>query len=292
MRPLFVINPISGKGRRSKIGSLLEQRGFDYVLTSAPGEAERIAATTDADVVVAVGGDGTVNEVARGLLGPVANGNAIPRPGKVLGIIPCGSGDGLARCLGISRYTEKALDTVLNGVVQPLDVGLVNGRPFFSVCGVGLDAEVSKEFAQAGKRGVVTYLEKAVDVWKKYKPERLTIEIDGRRWTQDAVLVTVANSNQWGNDAKVAPYADCSDGVLDITVLDRFSSLELPDLAIRLMAGHCDSSSKVHCYKGNHIVISREKAGMAHFDGEWFEADKILDISILPSALKVFVPKG
>ena len=290
MRPLFVINPISGKGRRSKIVSLLEQRGFDYVLTSAPGDAERIAATTDADVVVAVGGDGTVNEVARGLLGPVANGNAIPRPGKVLGIIPCGSGDGLARCLGISRYTEKALDTVLSGLVQPLDVGLVNGRPFFSVCGVGLDAEVSKEFAQAGKRGVVTYLEKAVDVWKKYKPERLTIEIDGRRWTQDAVLVTVANSNQWGNEAKVTPHADISDGILDITVLDMFHNIELPHLATMLMVGNCDASSRVHCYRGKSIVIERETDGAVHFDGDWFITGRRIEIDIHPAELKVLAP--
>ena len=278
----FIINPISGKGLKDNIIAELEKQGFRYGLTRYAGHAEKLARECAEPIVFAVGGDGTVNEVGRGLLGS----------DKVLGILPCGSGDGLARCLGISHRITRAISLAENGRQLPLDVGYINGKPFFSVCGVGFDADVSKRFAESGRRGVITYIEEAYKLWRTFKPAQFSISIDGRQWSQEAVLITVGNSNQWGNDAKVAPYADCSDGVLDITVLDRFSSLELPDLAIRLMAGHCDSSSKVHCYKGNHIVISREKAGMAHFDGEWFEADKILDISILPSALKVFVPKG
>lgn len=279
---LFIINPISGKGRKAKIASLLEERGLKYIFTREAGDAERIARESDEDVVVAVGGDGTVNEVGRGLLAS----------SRTLGIIPCGSGDGLARFLGISHNPQKAIDTVLNGLEIPLDAGLVNNHPFFSVCGAGLDADVSKKFAEAGRRGVLTYVEKALELWHNFTPEHYSINIDGREWEQDAVLVTVANSNQWGNEAKVAPHADCSDGLLDITVLDMFRSIEIPDLAVRLMTGHCDSSNHVHCYKGRHIVLKRSRPAPAHFDGDWFDAAEELDIRVLPHALKVMVPRN
>lgn len=280
MDTLFIINPISGKGEKPKIVKALQDAGYRTALTEYAGHGEILAREANEDIVVAVGGDGTVNEVARGLIGT----------GKTFGIIPCGSGDGLARSLGISHHLQKALKTIKGGKTHPLDVGYVNGKPFFSVCGVGFDADVSKMFALSGKRGVTTYIEKAMELWKSYKPYRFTINIDGNEWTQDAVLITVGNSNQWGNEAKVTPHADCGDGLLDITVLDMFHTIELPHLAARLMTGLCDTCRQVHCYTGKHIVITREEKGAAHFDGDWFDAGKVLDINIMPSQLKILVP--
>ncbi|MGN1214961.1 MAG: diacylglycerol/lipid kinase family protein [Candidatus Cryptobacteroides sp.] len=280
MKALFVINPISGKGHKEKLIAALDKRGIEYAVTTRAGEGEELARNATADTVVAVGGDGTLNEVARGILGT----------GKTLGIVPCGSGDGLARFLGISHDLGKAMEVVSAGKTIPLDAGMINGHPFFSVCGVGFDANVSKAFAEAGKRGLLTYVEEALKLWHNYTPEEFTISIDGQEWTQKAVLVTVANSNQWGNDAAVAPKADCSDGLLDITILDSVDSIELPALAIKLMTGRCDSSSHVHCYTGKHIVITRSCPGPAHYDGDWFEADSRVEISVIPSALKVLVP--
>lgn len=281
MSALFIINPISGKGRKAKIIEALSRTSYRYFVTEHAGQAEEVARQATEDIVVAVGGDGTVNEVARGLLGTH----------KVLGILPCGSGDGLARCLGISHHISRSIKTVESGVVKPLDVGFINGKPFVSVCGVGFDADVSKMFAESGKRGVTTYIEKALQLWHQFKPQTFSITVDGRQWSQEAVLVTVGNSNQWGNEAKVAPHADCSDGLLDVTVLDMFKSIEIPDLAARLMTGLCDTSHRVHCYKGKHIVIRRQASGPAHFDGDWFDADATLDITLQPSALRVIVPK-
>lgn len=289
---LFIVNPISGKGRKGSVTAAIESRGFNYVLTEYAGQAEEIARNTTAEVVVAVGGDGTLNEVGRGLLGT----------GKTLGLLPCGSGDGLALCLGISRNVKKALDVIENGIkapldpavnpcVQPLDAGYINGHPFFSVCGAGLDADVSRAFAEANKRGVLTYVEQALRLWHNYAPNHFTLDIDGQCWSQDVALVTVANSNQWGNQAKVAPHADCSDGLLDVTVLDMFHNIEIPDLALKLMAGHCDWSRRVHCYKGRNIVIERPAPGAAHFDGDWFDTTARIEISVEPAALKVIVPR-
>ncbi|MGN0201803.1 MAG: diacylglycerol/lipid kinase family protein [Candidatus Cryptobacteroides sp.] len=280
MSALFIINPISGKGNREKLISVLNARGLEYAVTTRAGEAEELAAKATQDVVAAVGGDGTLNEVARGILGT----------GKTLGIVPCGSGDGLARFLGISRDVSMAIDVVTGGRTIPLDAGLINGHPFFSVCGAGFDADVSKAFAEAGKRGLLTYVEEALRLWHNYSPEEFSIDIDGKKWSQRAVLVTVANSNQWGNDAAVAPKADCSDGLLDITILDSVENVELPGLAIKLMRGTCDTSSRVHCYTGKNIVIERSSPGPAHFDGEWFETGKRIEISVIPSALNVLVP--
>ena len=276
----FIINPISGKGLKDNIIAELEKQGFRYGITQYAGHAEKLARECAEPIVFAVGGDGTVNEVGRGLLGS----------DKVLGILPCGSGDGLARCLGISHRITRAISLAENGRQLPLDVGYINGKPFFSVCGVGFDADVSKRFAESGRRGVITYIEEAYKLWRTFKPAQFSISIDGRQWSQEAVLITVGNSNQWGNEAKVTPHADISDGILDITVLDMFHNIELPHLATMLMVGNCDASSRVHCYRGKSIVIERETDGAVHFDGDWFITGRHIEIDIHPSELKVLAP--
>ncbi len=276
----FIINPISGKGLKDNIIAELEKQGFRYGITQYAGHAEKLARECAEQIVFAVGGDGTVNEVGRGLLGS----------DKVLGILPCGSGDGLARCLGISHRITRAISLAENGRQLPLDVGYINGKPFFSVCGVGFDADVSKRFAESGRRGVITYIEEAYKLWRTFKPAQFSISIDGRQWSQEAVLITVGNSNQWGNEAKVTPHADISDGILDITVLDMFHNIELPHLATMLMVGNCDASSRVHCYRGKSIVIERETDGAVHFDGDWFITGRRIEIDIHPAELKVLAP--
>jgi YegS/Rv2252/BmrU family lipid kinase len=231
-------------------------------------------------IIVAVGGDGTVNEVAKGILGT----------DKVLGIIPCGSGDGLALHLGISRNFKKAFKTIKEGNTHTIDTATINGRPFFSVCGVGFDAVVSERFARSGKRGLMNYIEQGLKTWREYTPEKYTICIDGESWENDAALVTVGNSSQWGNNAKIAPLADISDGMLDITVVDMFNTIEMPALGYLLLTGRLDHNSKVHCYRGKNITISRKTEGPAHADGDWFEAGTEINISILPHSLNVLVP--
>ncbi|MBR2026904.1 MAG: diacylglycerol kinase family lipid kinase [Alistipes sp.] len=281
MRTLYIINPISGKGKKQRIARMLEAKGCKIAFTEYAGHAELLAREATEDVVVAVGGDGTVNEVARGIVGT----------DKILGIIPCGSGDGLARHLGLSHNIERAFQTIEEGECKQMDAAEVNDRLFFSVCGVGFDAVVSERFAKSGKRGLVSYIRQGLKSWLNYAPEKYTIDIDGKELNTEALFITIGNSDQWGNNAKITPLADCCDGVLDITVVDKFNALELPWLAYRLMTGSVHKSRKVHCYKGKSIRITRQSEGAAHADGDWFIAPKVLDIKILPSALKVIVAK-
>lgn len=276
---LFIINPISGKGKKDRFARQLLAKGYNILFTEYAGHAEELARKTSEDVVVAVGGDGTVNEVARGVVGT----------DKRLGIIPCGSGDGLARHLGLSHNFDKALKTVERGRCKAMDSAEVNGRLFFSVCGVGFDAVVSERFAKSGKRGLANYIKVGITTWLHYSPSRYTIEIDGDSIEHEALFITVGNSNQWGNGAKITPLADCCDGELDVTVVDRFGVFELPWLAFRLMTGTLHKSRRVHCYRGKHIRIVRTEEGAAHIDGDWFTAPKVLDIKINPAALKVIV---
>ena len=276
---LFIINPISGKGRKRKIADKLLAKGYKVAFTEYAGHAEQLAREATEKVIVAVGGDGTVNEVARGLMGS----------DKRLGIIPCGSGDGLARHLGLPHNAEKALEAIERGNTKRMDAAEVNGRLFLSVCGVGFDAVVSERFAKCGKRGLANYIKQGLKTWKEYAPEKYSVEIDGDSMEVEALFITVGNSNQWGNEAKITPLADCCDGVLDITIVERFGALALPEMAYKLMFGTLDKSSRVHCYKGKKIRIVRTFEGPAHADGDWFIAPNELEINILPSALDVIV---
>lgn len=277
---LFIVNPISGIIPKSYLISYLKSKGYKVVCTEYAGHAEKLAREATERVIIAVGGDGTVNEVARGIVGTE----------KVLGIIPSGSGDGLALHLGISRYYKRALRTIRKGKVKKIDSGLINNRPFFSVCGIGFDAIVSERFAKSGKRGLLNYIELGLKTWNEYTPEKYKVDIDGESFEIEASLITVGNSSQWGNYAKIAPRADISDGVFDITTVDRFSLIAMPSLGVLLMTGALDKNSHVHCFRGRNIKISRTVAGPAHADGDWFNAGLELEINILPHSLNVIVP--
>lgn len=278
---LFIINPISGKGKKAKIAQLLLAKGYKVAFTEYAGHAEVLAREATEDVVVAVGGDGTVNEVARGIVGTE----------KALGIIPCGSGDGLARHLGLSHNIEKALRTIEQGECKRMDTAEVNGRLFLSVCGVGFDAVVSERFAKSGKRGLANYIRQGLKTWRNYTPEKYIVEIDGKEIDVEALFITVGNSDQWGNNAKITPLADCCDGILDITIVEKFGVLEMPWLALRLMTGTLQRSRKVHCYKGKEVRITRQNEGAAHADGDWYMESATLNINVHPSTLKVIVAR-
>lgn len=277
---LFIVNPISGKGRKHEIVNMLQGRGYEVCFTRYAGHAEEIAREARARVVVAVGGDGTLNEVARGLVGS----------DKILGILPCGSGDGLALCLGISRKPEKALEVIEKGKVQDLDCAVIDGRPFFSVSGVGFDAYISQRFAQASSRGLRTYVRECVKAWFGYRMQDYRLEADGRKMDVKALLITVSNSDQWGNGARINPLASTCDGMLDVAVVKKFALFELPVLAWRMLHGRIHKSRCVETFKCHRIVIWRAAEGPAHFDGDFFQAGERVEISLLPQKIRVLVP--
>jgi YegS/Rv2252/BmrU family lipid kinase len=242
-----------------------------------------MAQESQAEVVVAVGGDGTVSEVARGLVGTE----------KILGIIPCGSGDGLALHLGISRLPFLAIRTLNKGCEARIDVARMNGQPFFCTAGFGLDAQVSMEFARSTSRGLPRYIALAWEEWKQHSLAQYAIRSEkGMLWEGKAVFVTVANANQWGNQARIAPMASLQDGLLDVVVVNPFSTLEIPDLAARLMMGQAPTSKHFLHFRGHHFYIWRNGGGPVHFDGDPFDAGTSFELDVLPGALRVMVPRS
>ena len=286
LRITFIVNPISGgKDKRNvlaAIGRYLDLSAFRYEVlqTEKAGDATEMARDSISDIVVAVGGDGTVSEVAKGLLGSE----------KALGIIPCGSGDGLALHLGISRDPVRAVKALNGKCIARIDTGRMDGRPFFCTAGVGLDAAVSLDFAKSERRGLGTYISTAWADWRHRDPDTYVVETDTESWAGPAVFVTVANANQWGNEARIAPKASLCDGLLDVTVVQPFAALEIPDLATRLLIGKADTSRHVRTFRSARVRLHREHPGPAHYDGDPFEAGTDLELDILPGSLKVVIP--
>ncbi len=287
-KALFIVNPISGGKSKERIialiGRLLDKSRFSYevVRTERAGHALELARDADADLVVAIGGDGTVSEVARGLL-------RSKRP-KTFGIIPCGSGDGLALHLGISRHPEKAIEVLNGGVTARMDYGTVNGEPFFCTTGVGFDADVASAFARSRHRGLLSYISTAFRLWTHFTPDTYTVTVDGKTVETLAAMVTVGNVNQWGNQARITPLASVQDGMMDVTVVRPFHLWNVPRLARLLMTGRADKAREVIERRGKQVLVRLTRDGAAHRDGDPFPAGKTLSVDTVPAALEVVVP--
>ena len=288
---IFVVNPVSGTQGKELILSLLEEKmdktkySWEVVYTERAGHAVEIAAKAAeerADVVVAIGGDGTVNEIARSLV----------HTDTALGIIPCGSGNGLARHLHIPMEPKKALEVLNNGCTDIIDYGKINGINFFCTCGVGFDAFVSLKFAHAGKRGLLTYLEKTLLESLTYQPETYELETENGITKYKAFLIACGNASQYGNNAYITPQATLTDGLLDVTILEPFTVLDVPSLAFQLFNKTIDQNSRIKTFRCQRLCIRRAKAGVVHFDGDPVEADAEVNIELIKRGLRVVVPQG
>ena len=288
-RILFIVNPISGhrdKRRfREHVASVLGRENITYEIafTEHAGHAIELAkaAAGVCDIVAAVGGDGTLNEVARGLIGT----------DTAMAVIPCGSGNGLARSLHIPLNTEKALHLLTQGRIQRIDTGTVNGQLFLSVAGIGLDAQTAQDFAQDPRRGFITYAHYAVSNYLHPKPETVSITFDGREpITCNPLLITFANSNQFGYNAVIAPHASLQDGFLDTCILNRPPLPSIPIVVTKLIDGRIDTSRYITEIQAAHITVERPAAGVVNIDGEPVMMDANLDIRIEPLNLKVLAP--
>lgn len=286
---VFIYNPISGGHRLIPVVPLIERhvnrKEFDFKVetTTHAGHAKELAARyaqLGYDAVFAVGGDGTVNEVGCGLLGSET----------ALGIIPCGSGNGLARHLGISMDPFKAIKWLDNSHIDRMDCGMICDHPFFCTCGVGFDAAISMSFSKAGSRGIITYLESIVREISTYKNETYRLFIDGKEQEFSAFIVTCANAGQWGNNAYIAPKASLQDGLLDIAIIPSFTAIDVPLMALQLFNKQLDKNKNVMTFQCHDLKIVREKPGVAHFDGDPTMMESEIDIRIVPDALNVIVP--
>lgn len=264
---LLIINPISGNGRKEglagHITDVLGTHGVEVVTeyTSCRGDATRLARTgieRGMDAVLACGGDGTVNETAR----------ALRDTGMTMGIIPAGSGNGLARHLGIPVDPIKSLDVIVGGHVEDCDYGTVNGLPFFCTFGVGFDAAVSDRFAASGQRGKISYVRSAIEEFLRFHHEHYTIRIDDKVITDDAFLVACCNASQYGNNAYIAPKASLTDGLLDMVIVRKASIIETAMIGVDLMAGTIHRNRIIETIPVRKVTIIRDGAGPAHLDGE------------------------
>ncbi|MBQ5548593.1 MAG: YegS/Rv2252/BmrU family lipid kinase [Prevotella sp.] len=275
----FIINPISGTQSKHEIPDLIDRmmdkERFEckVCITEYAGHAAELAKACAAqgdDIVVAVGGDGTVNEVARSLV----------HTKTALGIIPCGSGNGLARHLCIPMDIRKALDIINQAQIVDFDYGVINDLPFFCTCGMGFDAFISLKFAEAGKRGPITYVENVLKEGLKYKPETYEIIDDNGTTKYKAFLIACANASQYGNNAYIAPGATMKDGKMDVIIMEPFDALEAPQIAADLFMKTLGNNSKIKTFRTRNLTIHRQSPGAIHYDGDPIMTNSDIEVHI------------
>ena len=281
MKALFVVNRRSGAKRRDDVETLIRNAcHWEHEFVDCDRDAlDAIVARAERNgfqVVFAVGGDGTVHEVAKRLIG---------RP-LALGIVPTGSGNGLARHLGLPVHVARSLAACSGGRIDTIDTASVNGAPFIGTMGIGFDAWIADAFASRGARGLRTYLRVGFKGFWSYEPQEYELIIDGEKLRRSALLIAVANASQYGNNARIAPVASLQDGVLDVTIVERRSFRA----AARLFAGSLDRAPGITMLRGRQIEIRRPAPGPAQLDGEPVTLPESLTIRIAPRSLRVLLP--
>ena len=287
-KALFIINPISGGKKKEGVPGLIDvhlDRGrFDYevIFTEGADHANQIAAQAVADgidMVVAVGGDGTVNEIASALVGT----------GTALGVIPCGSGNGLSRFLGIPMDIKQAIINLNNIQTEVIDSGEANGLPFFNMAGMGFDAHISEVFSHNKKRGFITYIKSSFKEVINYKAKKYNIDIDGQQYEREAFMLSFANSSQYGNNAHVSPGASVQDGLLDVCIIKPFPLWRFIEMGVRMFTKTAEGSKYIEIVRGRNIKVKRDEPGPMHLDGEPRVAGTNVEISVVPRSLKIVV---
>lgn len=284
---LFIINPNAGKkipeliidSIRKEFSKSIYYQIVIWKDKDHFDEVTRFLKTEGYTDAVAVGGDGTVNQVARSILGTDI----------ALGIIPVGSGNGLARSLGISVNINHAIKQIEKGDYATIDHGIVNGRPFFCTSGVGFDAHIGNLFATSTTRGLKTYVKITSRELFRYRAKNYTLKINGEEHRRKAFLITVANAGQYGNDFYIAPKADMRDGKFHVSVLKPFSFYHLPGLLGKIMSRKADKSECIETFVADTLEIVREEEGPLHYDGEPAIELSGIAYKCMPSALKVIV---
>jgi diacylglycerol kinase (ATP) len=287
----FIYNPRSGHNAKSP--HLLErarlfiaehQLDAEIVHTERPRHATELARRAvdeGCELIVAIGGDGTMNEVAAALIDSPA----------ALGLIPCGSGNGLGRHLGIPGPGKGAFRNLLNGDIRTIDTGLANGIPFFNAMGVGFDAEISHRFNRLSHRGLPAYVHTTFGTLFRFRSQKYIIRCGDMSITTSAFIISVANSDQYGNDCFIAPGASVDDGRLNITVLKSIHFFNALPIAVRLFTKSIDGSASVQRLLGPRFSIERPAPGLLHTDGETHETAALIDVTVRPRSLRVMVPR-
>jgi diacylglycerol kinase (ATP) len=293
MKTRFIFNPCSGRNLGSPrlvstVRAFIAAQGIDasIVFTERPGHATELAQAALGDGcqrIVALGGDGTMNEVAQALVDAPA----------ALALVPCGSGNGLALHLGLPLRPGHALALLVDPAarVVAIDTGTANGRPFFNAMGLGFDAEISRRFNRLTRRGFAAYARTGLAAFIHHRHERVMVsDGHGTRETLDAFVVAVANSDQYGNHARLAPGARVDDGLLDLVAVSPPGLIGALPLVARLFTGTFDRSPRVRRLRGIRFLVERAAAGLIHTDGETHACGAAVEISVRPHSLLLLVP--
>ncbi len=283
-----IINPISGTGSKKKVVdklSALNRDGYElhFHWTEYPDHASQLAKKAvleKADCVVVVGGDGTVNEV----------GKTLTHTGIPMAIIPHGSGDGLARHLGISLNTNKAIEILKNGRSAFIDYGKVDEHMFFCTCGVGYDAKVAEKALGQSKRGLLMYAKNMLNVFRNYTPEKYKVTTIENTFQGIAFTITCANACQYGNNGYIAPKADITDGKMNIAIIKPISKRHIPKLGIQMLSKRINDNKKLEEIITQKALLEREKEGVVHLDGNAMMMGKRLEVEIVHKGLNVIIP--
>ncbi len=283
----FIINPFSGIGQKKVVPQLLDEildkelYTWDVVHTEHPRHAIEIsqdAVDNTYDAVIAVGGDGSINEIAR----PLIHSNT------AMGIIPSGSGNGVARSLEIPLNLKEAILRISKFNVTTIDTGLLNGHPFIGVAGIGFDALISHEFANRKLRGKFSYGLVILKKMNSFVPMHVVIDGAIRHETSKAVVLAFANTSQYGNNAYIAPTADPKDGRLKLSIIEKFNTIEFVDITQKIFRKKILDSQKVTSIEFEKIVVTHDSK-YAHIDGEPIEVPKEITVQVVPLSLKIIV---
>lgn len=286
MKGLFLVNERSGRRRDFDISAIIRRTApfaHEILPCSRKEDVDAIvdrAEAEDFDVVFAVGGDGTVHETAKRLIGR--------KP--ALGILPIGSGNGFARHIGLPLDPAVTLESCRGGRIVPIDTAEVNGHPFIGVMGIGFDAVVADRFASSNVRGLETYVKEGLRAFMDFHAEEYEVTCANETRREKAFVIAVANASQYGNNARIAPLASLRDGLLDVVVVHDLRLLTVPLLLARLFQGTLHRAPEVSMAQCPEVRIRRPSAGPAHLDGEPFTLPEDLHVRIVPQSLRLLVP--
>jgi YegS/Rv2252/BmrU family lipid kinase len=294
---LYFINPVSGPRRRSSLQQIISEKtqeqniSFEIIAADKNGDypylKEKITEDKITDVVIC-GGDGTIKQVATALLGIDIN----------IGIIPAGSGNGLAFAAKIPKQAARALQIIFNGKSARIDGFYINNHFGCMLCGIGFDAQVAHDFALDKKRGLATYVKQSVKNFVKASPYKFDITIKGKTFSTEAFFISIANSNQFGNNFTIAPKASLDDGLLDIIVVKKMSKARmLWSVLQQIRSGkvvHSDERNfhkkDVLYFQTDKLIIDNPLLAPLHIDGEPAATDMKFTIKILPAAFRLIRP--
>jgi YegS/Rv2252/BmrU family lipid kinase len=286
LKALFIVNERSGKKRAFDVAQVIrDTAAFEHEILQC-ARKEDVDAMIDRaeaegfDVVFAVGGDGTVHETAKRLIGR--------KP--ALGILPTGSGNGFARHIGLPLDPALTLGAYPSARIVTIDTAEVNGMPFLGMMGIGFDAVVADRFASSTVRGLETYVKEGLRAFAEFHAEEYVVTCAGETKNERAFVMAIANASQYGNNARIAPLASLRDGLLDVVIVHDLSVFRVPMLLARLFQGTLQHAAEVSMVQCTDVRITRPAAGPAHLDGEPVSLPQELHVRVVPQSLRLLVP--